>query len=168
MPATDGAGNSTAPSATFTYDATRPSVVSVATSNNDGAVGSGDTFAVTFSEPIDPSSATGSSTLTLTRAGTMATKYNIAGLTSSTFTTGSTGYVTGGAGTRVVTYAGTLSTSGDVVTFTVTSGCTSGCGFVTTGAPAGSFVYKAASTITDLAGNSPTGTGVTTGPVVMF
>jgi hypothetical protein len=167
MPATDGAGNSTAPSATFTYDSTKPSVVSVATGNNDGAVSAGDTFAVTFSEPIDPPSATGSATLTMTRTGSAATKYSIAGLTSSTFTTGSTGYVTAGTGTRVVTYSGALSVSGSVVTFTA-SGCTSGCGFATTGAPAGSFVYKAASTINDRAGNSPTGTGVTTGPVVMF
>jgi hypothetical protein len=168
MPASDVAGNSTTPSATFTYDSVKPSAVSVSTGNNDGAVGVGDTFAVTFSEAIDPASATGGTTLTMSRTGSTPTRYNIAGMTSTALTTGSTGYVTAGAGARSVTYSGTLSVSGSVVTFTVTSGCTSGCAFATTGAPAGSFLYKAASTITDLAGNSPTGTGVTTGPVVLF
>jgi hypothetical protein len=168
MHATDVAGNATTSSATFTYDSTKPTPVSVATSNGDGAVGAGDTFAVTFSEPIDPASATGSQTLTMSRTGSTVTKYDITGLMSGALTTGSTGYVTAGGGTRNVTYNGTLSVSGSVVTFTVTSGCVTGCAFATAGAPAGSFQYKAATTITDLAGNTPTTGGLTTGPVVLF
>jgi hypothetical protein len=165
---TDVAGNSVTSSATFTYDKTKPAPTSIATANNDGTIAVGDTFAVTFSEPIDPASVPSTTTLTMTRTGSQKTKYEITGVTSGALATNATGYVTSASGTRTITYNASVAVSGSTVTVTVTSGCTSGCAFVATGPSAGSINYKAPATIADLAGNASAATGINSATVVMF
>jgi hypothetical protein len=164
---------------TFVYDTSGPttSAGSLVTTNKNGTIniqnsppGSvGDTFSVTFSEAINPTSVPATGTLTLTR-GNGNTNWGISGLTNGTNTTGSTNYLTGGGGNRTVTFTGTLTLSNNnqTITFTVTGACSGSCGSLTSTTNSGQFQYTPATSLRDLAGNAPSNTEITAASTVMF
>jgi hypothetical protein len=161
----DAAGNQSASSvSTFFYDSSGPTTsgANITTSNKNGAINVGDTFTVTFSEPLNPSSVPASSTLAMSR-GFGNTSYNISGLTDGNETTGAGGYITSSFSTRTLNYAGTLALSNNnqTVTFTVTGTCTgSSCGSATTSPSSGTYQYTPSTSLRDLAGNAPSTTTV--------
>lgn len=164
-------GNQSAPVvSSFTYDSAAPTMTSVVTSDQDGVVEAGDSFTVAFSEPIDPTTVPATSSLTLSRGSTNNTQYLISGLSNSSATTGATGYLTSGSGTRTVNYGGTLVVAPDArsATFTVTGGCTGSCTSLTTTPQSGTFSYRIASSIRDVAGNGASSSTASLGPQVLF
>jgi hypothetical protein len=170
--ATDGLGNQSPPTvSTFTYDTSGPttSASALSVTNKNGAVDANDTFSVTFNEALSPASVPATGTLTLSRANGN-TSYGISGLTDGTRTTGTTGYLTSSISTRTVTFAGALDLSADgrTVTFTVTGACTGTCTSLSTTPRSGSFQYRPATTLRDLAGNAPSTSTVTASSQTMF
>ena len=162
--ASDVAGNLASAVRTFQYDAVGPHVTSIAAGNGNWAVNTGDTFTVTFDEPIDPLSVPTTGTLTFSNDGndcnSNVTNYSISGLAAGTASTGSCGYIVGiGHTIRTVTWDGTFSVSGLQVTFTVTTGCQeTGCSSsLKTSAPPsnrqGALQFTPLGTIADTAGN---------------
>ena len=125
----DTAGNLSANTVnTFRWDTTGPTTTAanLVTTNKNGAINaSTDTFAVTFNEPLNPTSVPATGTLTLSRSNGN-TSWGISGLTDGTHTTGGTGYLTSNfPQTRTITYAGSLALSNNnqTVTFTITGAC---------------------------------------------
>lgn len=167
----DTAGNESPNTvATFTYDNTGPttSAANLVTANKNGAINANvDTFAVTFNEPLNPTSMPAAATLTISRS-LNTTNYGISGLTNGTRTTDADGYLNSN-GTSV-TYAGTLvlSNNNQTVTFTVTGACAGSCGNVITTPDAGNFQYVPATTLRDLAGNAPSTSTITSSSTVLF
>ncbi len=160
---------------TFTWDTSvaTTSAANLVTANKNGAIDANtDTFAVTFSKPLDPASVPATGTLSLTRRNSTTT-WGISGLTNGTnLTTGGTGYLTSSLfSTRTNNYAGTLALSNNnqTITFTVTGSCSGTCGSsVSTTPSSGAFQFVPATTLRDLAGNAPSTSTVTAVSTVMF
>ena len=153
---TDAAANTGTSSAnTFTIDTTAPTVSTITSTNGDGNVDAGDTFAVTFSEALDPATVPASGTLTLTN-GVGNDTFALSGLTNGALSTGTTGWVKNG---KTITYGVTylLSTGNTRITATVGT-CISGCGNAGTFAGTGSITFVPAPTLKDPAANVATGT----------
>jgi hypothetical protein len=139
----------------YTIDRTRPTVTAFSSTNSSGAVNTGDTVVVTFSEPVAPASIPTSGTLTLDRGASGNTTFDITGITAGPQGIGSTGFV---AKKDTIVYPVTiaLSAGNTVATVTVSGACTS-CGVTGAGA-AGAFTFTPNASITDVAGNAVTGT----------
>jgi hypothetical protein len=157
--ATDNVGN-TATSAGFpvTADSTGPTVTTITSTNNDGAVAAGDTLTVTYNKNIAPASVNttaAAATLTFSQSGSGDVMVSIMGLMAQS----DTGLTKGSwvANGKSVTCPGTLSVSGSTVTWTATGACganlmpgmTGTLGFNPDTTTAG---------VEDFAGNTPTGT----------
>jgi hypothetical protein len=179
----DAAGNQSANSVrTFTYDSSGPTTAAanLVTTNKNGTVNvqslpntPGDTFSVTFNEPINPSSVPATGTLTLSRSRNSNTSWGISGLTDGTLTTGSTNYLQNPPifSTYTVTFAGSLALSNNnqTITFTVTGNCSgSQCGSMTSTTSNGQFQYRPDPDLRDMAGNAPSTSTVTATSTVMF
>jgi len=161
--ATDNAGNvTTTATNTFTYDTTAPTITGVAATNHSGAVQTGDTVTVTFSEALDPTKVPATGTLTLQRGRNGSTTWGVSGLTSGQQTTGATGYLRQPPNfqTFTVTYAGALALSNgnQTITFTVTGGCAGSCSSLSTNPVSGPWTYAPNTSLVDAAGNTVVGT----------
>ncbi len=159
----DAAGNQSPTSvSTFVYDTAAPttSAANLVTTNKNGTINNGDSFAVTFNEALDPAGIPATGTLTLSRSSSSNTTYGISGLTNGQLTTGSGNYLSTASGTKTVTYAGTfaLSNNNQTVTFTVTGACAGSCTAVTSTTTSGAFSFTPATTVKDVAGNAASGT----------
>ena len=145
-------------SSTFVGTTNATFVVTAITSTNApgntvGMMGVGDTFAVTFNYPVNPSTintVAGSSTITLVGSGN-STTIAVSGLTSASGFGVTSNYEKSG---NTSTGAGTLSLSNSntTVTFTVTGGLTN-TGNIKTGSPS-TFTFVPLSTIADTNGDT--------------
>jgi hypothetical protein len=139
-------------SSTFSGTTTAPFVITSITSTNApgntvGLMGVGDTFAVTFNYPVDPSTIiAGAQTMTLAFT---ASTIKITGLTSAAFVVTSP-YVSSGNSAATGTLS--LSNANTTVTFTVT-GSPTNPGKLVAG-PASTFTFTPLAAIQDLSGDS--------------
>lgn len=141
-------------------DTTAPTVSDVSTTNKDSKLATGDTFVVTFSEPVKglPSS----TTVTEARANSSSNvTLSIPSVISGAIDLGSPSFMSSsGNNSRTATFVATVATSGSTVTVTVgTQNTGNGNGNDATAAgPANTtYTYTPATNITDLAGNAATG-----------
>jgi chitobiase/beta-hexosaminidase-like protein len=168
----DAAGNQSPTTvSTFVYDTAAPtmSAANLVTTNKNGTINAGDSFAVTFNEALDAASIPATGTLTLSRQNSSNTTYAISGLTNGALTTGAGNYLSTASGNKSVTYAGSfgLSNNNQTVTFTVTGTCAGSCSSVTSTTSSGAFSFTPATSIKDVAGNGASGT-TTASSTVMF
>lgn len=144
-------------------DTAGPQVVAVTSSDGDGVLETGDSLVVTFDEPVDPASVTGSVTVTESKPSSGVTvKLTVPGVTSGAVDTGSGTYLQ--SGNRTATAAATVSVSGSTVTVTITGPVTGD----TPTAGSGALAFVPAATLKDLAGNTATGTFTTAGTFRLF
>jgi hypothetical protein len=167
--------------------AAAPAVSSISSSNNNGTVDVGDTFAVAFNKQLDPATVdttAGGATLTFAQSGNNDVTVAISGLMAASDTgiakapaQGTPSWV---VNPKSVTYPGTLSLSpnGRTVTFTVTGACTgNNCANNTAPGSAGQLQYLPDTStsspfkLNDYAGNVPGSTATsypTTGTIKVF
>jgi hypothetical protein len=159
----DAAGNQASFAATAPADAAKPVPVAVTSTNNGATAGliePGDTFAVTFSEPI--ATAVGPAT-TITEAdptGSGKDTLTITGLTATAgISTGSNAYIQANNTSASFASSG-LAKAGAVITATVGGACSGTCGTNLT-AGSGALVFTPDPTLMDAAGNAAGGSYTT-------
>jgi hypothetical protein len=155
-----GGGTAARFAATAPADAAAPVPVSMSSTpgTTPGVMEDGDTFTVTFSEPVDPSSVIAANVKELDQNGAGNDKLIIVGLTDSGIDLGSNDYVTQPSGTIVfATSTLTLLNGNRTIVSTITGSCTgTACGM--TGAPVASpIVFRPEPALADPAGNHATG-----------
>ena len=127
----------------------------------------GDALQITFSESILASSVPGTTTITETDPnGTGNDTLTITSLTNGARALGANNYITTN-NTSAVFASSTLAVSGANVTATVAGACTGTCGANIT-AGQGALALAPATTITDTAGNTATGTLTTAATFRVF
>lgn len=141
-------------------DAAAPVPVSISSTPGatPGVMEAGDTFTVTFSEPIDPGSVHAANVKEVDQDGAGNDKLIIVGLTDSGIDLGSTDYVTQPGGTIVFAASTLTLTNGDrTIVSTIVGSCTgTACGM--TGTPvAAPIAFRPEPTLADPAGNDATG-----------
>jgi len=149
--ASDNVGNTTTSGASGTVkvDTTAPTLTGISSTNGDGILATGDVLTLTFSEQIAASSVPGSGTMTQSRAGNEAAKLAITGITSETWSTGSSAYQEKNTSS---VFNETAAVNGATVTVTVGSNV-SGAGNPKAGASS-AVTGVVNSGVTDLAGNA--------------
>jgi len=137
-------------------DNTAPTASSIGSTNQDNALRNGDTFSVTFDEPLDPASVASSSvSMTLHRPPGRATTMSIPGLTEGAIPMGVSAWVNNNSSATV---GGTLSFSNGNRTVTFTASCSSNpCANTTAGGNSNPLVFTPAATLRDRAGNPVNG-----------
>lgn len=169
----DTAGNQSPNSVSvFTYDTSSPTTAAanLVTTNKNGTVQVGDTFAVTFNEAMKASTVPATGTLSLSRSNGN-TSWGITGLSEGNFTTGSTNYLSSSGSTRTITFAGSLALSNNnqTITFTVTGACSgSACSSQTSTTNNGAFQFEPENNLQDVAGNGVSTSTITAASTVMF
>ena len=162
----DAAGNRSTFAARAPTDGARPLPVSVSDTNGatDGRVQPGDTLSVLFSEPMDTSSIPATTTVTLTDpAGAGRDTITIAGLTNGARSTGANNYVSTNNSTYSFAGSPVSFADGDrTIVVTVGAACAGTCSAIATQTTAANFSFRAATTLTDVAGNLVTTTTRTT------
>ena len=151
----DTAGNSGSDSETVTLDKTSPALSSVSSANGGSTAGlmeTGDTVTLVFNEALAQGSVPSTATITLSKSHTGdPTSLSIPGLIQDTTIDAS--YLQNSSATGAADV--TLSADGKTVTLTVTS-ITSNANKLNTGS-SGTITLSPATTLTDAAGNSATG-----------
>lgn len=155
-----GRGTAARFGATSPADAASPVPVSMSSTPGatPGVMEVGDTYTVTFSEPIDPASVHAANVKELDQNGAGNDKLIIVGLTDSGIDLGSNDYVTQPGGTIVYATATLSMTNGNrSVVSTIVGACTgTACGM--TGTPVASPIgFRPEPALTDPAGNHATG-----------
>jgi hypothetical protein len=150
----DAAGNQSAFAAVAPVDKASPLPLLVGGTNGttDGKIETGDTFAVTFTEPMAPASVPASTPITEADGFLGNDKLTIGSITNGALDMSSGNYV---SLFGTVNFAGTSAVSGAVIT-TTSGACSSGCGSATAGNGT-SMVYVPATTLTDVVGNAVAG-----------
>jgi hypothetical protein len=166
----DAAGNQSSFTATTPNDNAKPVPVSVTSANNGltaGLMEVGDTFLVTFSEPI-ATPVGPSTTITETDpSGAGNDRLTIGGLTAvAGLATGSNAYILTD-NTSASFSSSTISTSGAIITATVAGTCSGTCGVNIT-AGIGALVFTPDPTLQDAAGNAAAGSLTTPGTFRLF
>ncbi|MDP9463621.1 MAG: hypothetical protein M3P52_03275, partial [Actinomycetota bacterium] len=156
--ARDAAGNLASFAATTPLDGARPMAMTITDTNGsiNGRAQAGDTISITFSEPLDPASVPGSTTVTLTDPNTTGNDtLTMVGVSNGPRNMGSNTYVTNN--NTVASFASsavTLSNANRTITVTIGSTCSgTGCAGLATQASAVNYRFRAAATLEDVAGN---------------
>ena len=157
--ARDAAANLASFASTTPLDRAKPAAVTITDTNGatDGRVEIGDTLVITYSEPLAPASVPSSASVTMTDpVGTGNDTLTITGITNGARTTGGANYVTLDGG--VATWGSStvaLSNANKTITVTVGGTCSgTGCAALGQQTTAATFSYIAATTLTDVAGNT--------------
>ena len=166
----DATGNLSSFAATAPLDKAAPVPIAITTTTTGSTAGlmqAGDALQITFSESILASSVPGSTTITETDPnGGSNDTLTITSLTNGARALGANNYITTN-NTSAVFASSTLAVSGANVTATVAGGCTGTCGANIT-AGQGALAFAPATTITDTAGNTATGTLTTAATFRVF
>lgn len=150
----DAAANQSAFAAVAPIDKASPLPLLVGGTNGatDGKIETGDTFTVTFTEPMAPATVPASTPITEADTFLGNDKLTIGSITNGALDMSSGNYV---SLFGTVQFAGASAVSGAVVT-TTAGACSSGCGSATAGNGT-SMVYVPAPTLTDVVGNAVAG-----------
>jgi hypothetical protein len=160
----DAAGNRGAFAARAPLDGAKPVPLTITDSNGttNGRAQSGDSISITFSEPLAPATVPASTTLTLTGGTSASDTLSMTGISNGAGSTGGTSYVTTNGGVAAWTSAVALSNANKTVTVTIGGSCSgTGCAALGTQLTNGTYSYVAATTLTDVAGNTPRTTALT-------
>ncbi|MGD9998400.1 MAG: hypothetical protein AB7U39_15895 [Ilumatobacteraceae bacterium] len=156
--ARDAAGNRAAFDATTPLDGAKPVPMSISDTNGatNGRAETGDSISITFSEPLAPATVPASSTVTLTGGYSTADTLSMSGISNGAGSTGGTSYITTTGAAASSMSVVTLSNANKTLTVTIGANCSgTGCAALGTQTTNGTYSYVAATTLTDVAGNSP-------------
>jgi hypothetical protein len=160
----DQAGNTASQPITFVNDVTGPTITAISSGGGTtGLMQAGDTITFTFSEPLNPATVPSSVTVTEARQGQ--SRLTIAGLLASNVSIPN-GYLGGNMSSGTATGTVTLSSGNTVITVTLGTVTTTGSGVMA--GPADDLTFVPSSSLTDLVGNSATGSFTTAATFRLF